>query len=113
MSGGAGWQRGLARGGDGVQGAQAKDLGPMPEWDLSDLYAGPKSQGVADDVERARREAKALRDRYQGRLAGLGRDGPALAEAIVGYENLGELLGRLGSFAGLLYAANTADPERA
>jgi oligoendopeptidase F len=114
MSGGAGHQGIPLHGADTAQGVgEAQDLGPMPEWDLSDLYDGPGSQGVADDVERARRKAKALRDRYQGCLAGLGRDGAALAEAVIAYENLGEMLGRLGSFAGLLYAANTADPERA
>jgi oligoendopeptidase F len=89
------------------------DLGPMPEWDLTDLYPGPTSPSVAEDVERARGQAKALRESYQGRLMALGRDGAALAEAVAAYETLGELLGRLGSFAGLLYAANTADPERA
>ncbi len=114
MGGGAGRQTNAAYGAVAAGSAvKMADLGPMPEWDLTDLYPGPKSQSVADDVYRARRQAKGLRERYQGRLVGLGRDGAALAEAIAAYESLGELLGRLGSFAGLLYAANTADPERA
>lgn len=89
------------------------ELGSMPEWDLSDLYPGPKSKAVASDLERARRLAKELKTLYQGRLVGLGADGAALAEAVAAYEGLSDLIGRLGSYAGLLYAANTADPDRA
>jgi oligoendopeptidase F len=85
----------------------------MPEWDLSDLYPGPKSRAVANDLDRVRRLAKELNGRYQGRLVELGRDGAALADAIAAYEGLSDLIGRLGSYAGLLYAADTADPERA
>ncbi|MGE5510228.1 MAG: M3 family oligoendopeptidase [Bacteroidota bacterium] len=88
-------------------------LGPMPEWDLSDLYPGPRSKAVASDLERAKRLAKELNARYQGRLVALGRNGTALAEAVAAYESLSDLVGRLGSYAGLLYAANTSDPERA
>jgi oligoendopeptidase F len=91
----------------------ATDLGSMPEWDLSDLYPGPQSKEVADDLERARKQAKDLKSRYQGKIAGLGRDGAALAEAVVAYEALSDVIGRLGSYAGLLYAADTADPVRA
>lgn len=88
-------------------------LGTMPEWDLSDLYSDPKSPKVAADLEEARHRAKGLKDRYQGRIAGLGRDGAALGQAVADYESLSDLIGRLGSYAGLLYAADTADPDRA
>ncbi|HWJ76372.1 MAG TPA: M3 family oligoendopeptidase, partial [Kaistia sp.] len=56
---------------------------------------------------------KALKERYQGKLKGMGRDGRALAEAVESYEKLADLMGRLGSYAGLLYYANMADPTRA
>jgi oligoendopeptidase F len=91
----------------------APALGAMPEWDLSDLYADPKSPKVAADLDEARKRAKDLKDRYQGKIAGLGRDGEALAQALADYESLSDLIGRLGSYAGLLYAADTADSERA
>jgi len=96
-----------------AEGGAAHHLGRMPEWNLADLYPGPQSPAVSADLERARQQAADLKTRYQGKIAGLGRDGEALGQAVAAYESLSDLIGRLGSYAGLLYAANTADPERA
>ncbi|KAB2912103.1 MAG: M3 family oligoendopeptidase [Hyphomicrobiaceae bacterium] len=90
-----------------------QDLGPMPEWNLCDLYPSPDSKEVAADLGKAADEAKRIRGLYQGKLAALGKDGAALAEAIKAYENLSDTVGRLGSYAGLLYAGDTADPANA
>ncbi len=97
----------------GEKSATAVDLGAMPEWDLSDLYPDPQSPELKADLEKAAESAKAFKERYQGRLAELAREGDALAAAIRDYEALSDLLGRLGAYAGLLFAANTADPARA
>ena len=93
--------------------ANAPDLGSVPEWDLSDLYKGVDDPAVAADVARAAAEAKRIKETYQGKLAGLASDGGKLADAIAAYEQLSDLMGKLGSFAGLLYAANQSDPGRA
>ncbi len=93
--------------------AGTTDLGAMPVWNLADLYPGPKSPAVAADLEKAAAEAKRIEERYQGKLAALASDGKALAEAIAAYEALSDTLGKLGSYAGLLYAADTANPEYA
>jgi len=85
----------------------------MPVWNLADLYPGPKSRAVQADLDKAAAEARRIKDRYQGKLRGLGGDGAALAEAIVAYESLSDSIGRLGSYAGLLYAADTSNPENA
>jgi oligoendopeptidase F len=85
----------------------------MPEWDLSDLYAAPEAPEVAADLARAAEDAANIRSTYQGKLAGLATDGARLAEAVIAYEGLSDLIGKLGSYAGLLYAANTADQTRA
>ncbi|WP_072397094.1 M3 family oligoendopeptidase [Hyphomicrobium sp. CS1GBMeth3] len=95
------------------QGTEARDLGPVPEWDLSDLYKGLDDPAVATDLDRAAAEAKRIKETYQGKLAGLTTDGAELAGAIAAYEQLSDLMGKLGSYAGLLYAANQADPARA
>jgi oligoendopeptidase F len=89
------------------------DLGPMPVWDLRDLYAAPDAEAVRADLARAAAEAKRIKERYEGKLAGLAKEGAPFAEAISAYESLGEMLGRLGAYAGLLYAADRSDPEHA
>ena len=85
------------------------DLGPMPVWNLADLYPGPESEAVRADLERAGAEAKRIQERYQGKLAAMG--GAQLAEAVAAYEGLSDTLGKLGSYAGLLYAADTSNPD--
>jgi oligoendopeptidase F len=98
---------------DGAAAGQPPDLGPVPEWDLSDLYKGIDAPEIAADLERAAAEARRIKEWYQGKVVALASDGAKLAEAIAAYEQLSDLMGKLGSFAGLLYAANQADPTRA
>ncbi|MFN3743121.1 MAG: M3 family oligoendopeptidase [Hyphomicrobiaceae bacterium] len=89
------------------------DLGPMPEWDLRDLYPGTDSAELKRDLTWAAEEAARIRATYQGKLAALGSDGAALAEAVKAYEKLSDVVGRIGAYAGLLYYANTTDSARA
>jgi oligoendopeptidase F len=85
----------------------------MPVWNLDDLYPGPQSEAVRRDLAAASAAAAALRQRYQGKLVATADSGERLAEAIRAYEDLSDTLGKLGSYAGLLYAADTSDPEHA
>jgi oligoendopeptidase F len=87
----------------------SSDLGSLPQWNLGDLYESPKAPGIDSDLVRAAAEAKDLAKRYQGKLATL--DGEELAEAVKAYEVLQDLLGRVGSYAQLVYAGNMSDPE--
>src|SRR5262249_17237062 len=89
------------------------DLGPMPVWDLRDLYPGPQSEEVQADLRRAAAEARRIKERYDGRLAALAREGAPLGEAIAGYEALTDTLGKPGAYAGLLYASDRSNPEYA
>ncbi len=88
-------------------------LGPMPEWNLADLYTAPDAPEVARDLAASAAEAKRLKDTYQGKFAAIATEGAKLAEAVMAYESLSDLMGKLGSYAGLLYAADQADPVRA
>lgn len=93
-----------------------KLLGDLPEWDLGDLYDSPNSDDFKADLDRARKEAEAFQDRYQGMLkalADLEDGGGTLGVAVQAFEKLQDLVGRIASFAGLLYAADTSDQERA
>jgi oligoendopeptidase F len=98
---------------DGAAAKTAEALGPMPEWNLADLYPSPTAPEIARDLEKAAAEAQRLKDAYHGKLGAVAADGGALATAIEEFERFVELTGRLGSFAGLHYAGNQADPERA
>ena len=91
-------------------------LGAMPEWNLDDLYPAPDSKTLKRDLARADDDAAAFQQRYQGKLEAIAKAddaGEALAGALRDYEALQDLVGRIASFAGLLYAADTSDPERA
>ena len=87
----------------------------LPEWDLSDLYFGLDDPAIARDLDRIDGECVAFENAYQGNLADLARSpeaGAALAEAVRRYESIDDLMGRLGSYAGLMHAGNTVDPAR-
>jgi len=89
------------------------DLGSMPTWKLDDLYPSPTSSAVAADLNMAADLARDLKQRYQGKLAELGGNGAKLAEAIAAYESLSDTIGRLGSYAGLLFAGDMANAQNA
>ena len=95
---------------------KASKLGKLPEWDLSDLYSGLDSPQIKADLDQADRDCEAFEARFKGRLAGLAAGegaGRALAEAVKQYEGIDDRLGRLISYASLVYAGNTTDPDRA
>ncbi|MBU2534155.1 MAG: oligoendopeptidase F, partial [Alphaproteobacteria bacterium] len=96
---------------DGLTGTGAA-LGNMPEWNLDDLYPGPASAEVKQDLDKCRAAAKELQANYQGKIVEIAADGAKLARAIKDYEDVAELMSRLGTFAGLYYAGDQSDPAR-
>lgn len=89
--------------------AAAPDVGPLPEWDLSDLYPGRDSPELARDLTQLAGDAASFRAKYEGRLAAL--SGAEFGEAVAAYERMQETSGRIISYAGLMRAGNVADPE--
>ncbi|RFC62071.1 M3 family oligoendopeptidase [Fulvimarina endophytica] len=86
----------------------------LPEWNLDDLYPAMDSPELKADLERARADAALFKETWRGRLADLAESDPdGLARSVADYEKLEELLGRIISYAGLVYAGDTADPMRA
>jgi oligoendopeptidase F len=79
----------------------------LPAWDLSDLYPGPESERVAQDFRAAETEAQTFAAAHAGKLATM--SGAELAAAIAAYERIEESLGRLASYAQLLFAADSTD----
>ncbi len=91
--------------------ASAQRLGPLPEWNLADLYASPDDPAFARDMRRGEDAARVFAQDYKGKLASL--PGEKLAQALKSYEELSDLLGRTGSYAQLHYVGDTTDPKRA
>ena len=88
-------------------------LGPLPEWNLADLYPAMDAPEVKRDLDRGETECIEFEKAYKGRLADIAASadaGRTLGEAVRRYEAIEDVLGRLISYAGLLYAGNTTDP---
>lgn len=84
-----------------------EDYGELPQWDLRDLYPGLDSAELESDLQSARQQARSFRQDYEGRLAGM--DGDTLARAVARYEAVQEVLGRIMSYAQLVYAGDMTD----
>jgi oligoendopeptidase F len=88
-------------------------LGALPEWNLADLYPSMDAPAVKQDLGRGEAECIEFEKDYKSRLASIAASptaGKTLAEAVRRYETIEEVLGRLISYAGLLYAGNSTDP---
>ena len=96
--------------------AHAVDLGPLPEWDLADLYSGLDAPDFRRDLTKAEADCRSFSATYAGKIAQLASGPEAsdrLAAAVASYEGIEELLGRLMSYAGLVYSGDTTDEARA
>jgi oligoendopeptidase F len=81
----------------------------LPAWDLSDLYAAPTDPRITADLAAAESDAKTFESAHKGNLPTL--TGAELAHAIATYESIEERLGRVMSFAQLLFSADSTDPQ--
>ena len=87
----------------------ATNLGQLPEWDLSDLYPGQDSPELENDLKEVGAKAEAFSGRYAGKVAAL--SGSELAAAVAEYERLQETLGRVMSYAQLVYSSDMNEPR--
>ncbi len=92
----------------GTGAAVVMEAEELPRWDLGDLFAGPEDPRIEEELAAAAREAEALERDHRGRLAQL--DGDSLAALIASYEAVHERLGRVESYAQLLFATHRNDP---
>jgi oligoendopeptidase F len=87
--------------------SEATNLQTLPVWDLSDLYPAPDSPKLLSDLSQADSSARAFKDRYIGTLAS--SSGDVLAAAITEYERIEEILGRVMSYAQLLFSSDSSN----
>ncbi|MDZ7773559.1 MAG: hypothetical protein U5K31_12600 [Balneolaceae bacterium] len=78
-------------------------------WDLSELYGGPDDPQLAADREAVLKEAGEFASRYRGRVVEL--DAGSFREMLRSYEQLLDTLGRIGSYAHLLWTTDTTRAE--
>jgi oligoendopeptidase F len=79
----------------------------LPTWDLSDLYPAPDSATLQADLAEADKAARKFKDRYTGKLPT--SPGSELASAIKEYERIEEILGRIMSYAQLLFSSDSTN----
>ena len=92
------------------------ELGALPEWNLADLYPAMDSPEYARDLARAGEACAAFAAEWRGKLGDIAASAKAsetLFEAVRRYEEIEDLLGRIISYAGLVYSGDTTDPARA
>ena len=84
-------------------------IGVLPNWDLSDLYPGPKSKELESDLAKLRVNAESFEKKHQTNVAKM--SGTILARCITEYEKIDETIGRIMSYAQLIYASDMSNPE--
>ena len=91
--------------------AGGRDLGKLPEWDLSDLYAGEDAPELKRDLDWLEEACASFAADYEGKLADL--DARGLLDCVLRNEKINQVAGRIMSFAGLRYYQLTTDAGRA
>ncbi|HEY9020400.1 MAG: M3 family oligoendopeptidase [Paracoccaceae bacterium] len=89
----------------------AKDLGDLPEWDLSDLYTSEDAPELKRDLDWLEQACASFAADYQGKLATL--DAKGMLDCVLRNERISSVAGRIMSFAGLRYYQMTIDATRA
>lgn len=83
----------------------------LPSWDLSDLYPSPDSQELKNDLEKAREKVDSFAAGWKGNLKD--SSGQELAMAIDLYQEISEIVGRIASYAQLMFATDSTNAKNA
>jgi len=78
-------------------------------WDLSDLYPGMDSKELKKDKKRVIELSNKFNDSYRGKISEMSHK--EFAVAISEYEEIIQIMGRIGSFAYLQWSTSTDDPQ--
>lgn len=91
--------------------AGGKDLGNLPEWDLSDLYTSEDAAELKRDLDWLEEACASFAADYENKLAAL--DAKGLLDCVLRNEKINQVAGRIMSYAGLRYYQQTTDSGRA
>jgi oligoendopeptidase F len=79
------------------------------QWDLSDLYNSIDDPALENDKQKAVEQAQEFASAYKGNVATLNEE--SMRQALEDYEELIETVGKIGSYAHLIWSTNTNKPE--
>ena len=79
------------------------------EWNLTDLYPSISSEELQSDKKKVLKLAEEFKTDYRGKIEHLNAE--LFAEALQKYEDIIEILGKIGSFAHLIWSTNTESTE--
>ena len=79
------------------------------EWNLTDLYPSISSEELQSDKKKVLKLAEEFKTDYRGKIEHLNAE--LFAEALQKYEGIIEILGKIGSFAHLIWSTNTESTE--
>lgn len=86
----------------------------LPYWNLADLYPAMDSDSFKADMELVAREALNFQKKYAGKLAKLAESDPAaMGAAMREFEAIEQCMGRIMSYAMLVYTGDTTDAAKA
>ncbi|PXF59873.1 MAG: oligoendopeptidase F [Deltaproteobacteria bacterium] len=78
-------------------------------WNLGDLYQGIDDSRIHDDMEKCKKSALEIADKYSGKIAEL--TAAELFAVVSEYEGLTIIVGRLNAFAQLHFSTHVNDPK--
>lgn len=81
----------------------------LPQWNLKDFYKDIKSPHITQDIQQAESFTKEFIRNYTGKVEKLSV--AEFRQAVKEYETLSDLLGKLGSYASLVYAGDMNKAE--
>ncbi len=91
---------------------QDSDLGADAHWDLGDLYAGTTDPRIAETLAACQSRAERFQADHKGKINSPALTAETLGAALREYEDIQQEAAKPGSFAALLFAADSADPAR-
>lgn len=79
------------------------------EWDLSDLYTSIDDPALVNDRKKVQQKAEEFADSYKGKIAELSTK--EFRESLQAYEEILEIIGKIGSYAHLIWSTDTSKAE--
>lgn len=85
------------------------NINSLPRWDLRDFYEHHNAAQVAEDLVKIESMVISFNNNYAGKVSQL--SAATLATAIIEYEAIDEIIGKIASYSYLLYSTNLHNAE--